>query len=161
MKNQTSISIMTPTSRFSCNTRICWSMSDKDPDTWNPIGSVLTTGQSRRLDLLTLQRVKVELAAGSKKYDTNDNSRLAAIFSELVAQSKNDIMALEADTRKLEIPAAQQHETGTSASKAAEIYLEDGARLLVREENQEPGAFQLTVVGVIRVAAVAFCGYIF
>lgn len=166
-----SISIITPNGRFSCNTRLCLSMSDYHPDTWNPTWSVLTiltgllsfmTGTEQTTGSInTSESVKVKLAADSKKYNTNENSRFAAIFPELVAQNKDDIMVLEADKRRQEILAAQQHETETSALQAAELDPEDRARLLVQEENQKPGAYQFTVFGVLLAAAVAFYAYIF
>ncbi|VDL98845.1 unnamed protein product [Schistocephalus solidus] len=37
-----SIYMITPNGRFSCNTRLCLSISDFHPDTWNPAWSVST-----------------------------------------------------------------------------------------------------------------------
>ena len=37
-----SILMMTPNGRFKCNVRLCLSISDFHPDTWNPAWSVST-----------------------------------------------------------------------------------------------------------------------
>ena len=37
-----SIYMITPNGRFKCNTRLCLSISDFHPDTWNPAWSVAT-----------------------------------------------------------------------------------------------------------------------
>lgn len=83
-----SIYMITPNGRFKCNTRLCLSISDFHPDTWNPAWSVSTilTGllsfmleKSPTLGSIeTSDTTKRQLAAASGQFNLNDK-----IFSEL------------------------------------------------------------------------------
>ncbi|XP_060066439.1 ubiquitin-conjugating enzyme E2 J2-like [Ylistrum balloti] len=83
-----SIYMITPNGRFKCNTRLCLSISDFHPDTWNPAWSVSTilTGllsfmleKSPTLGSIeTSDATKRQLAAASGRFNLNDK-----IFTEL------------------------------------------------------------------------------
>ncbi|EDV23885.1 uncharacterized protein TRIADDRAFT_27042 [Trichoplax adhaerens] len=82
-----SIYMITPNGRFKCNTRLCLSISDFHPDTWNPAWSVSTilTGllsfmlekTSTLGSIETADFTKRRLAWESLQYNLND-----AIFRE-------------------------------------------------------------------------------
>ncbi|KAK3097586.1 hypothetical protein FSP39_011185 [Pinctada imbricata] len=83
-----SIYMITPNGRFKCNTRLCLSISDFHPDTWNPAWSVSTilTGllsfmleKSPTLGSIeTSDYTKRQLAAQSGPFNLNDK-----VFCEL------------------------------------------------------------------------------
>ncbi|XP_033763112.1 ubiquitin-conjugating enzyme E2 J2-like [Pecten maximus] len=83
-----SIYMITPNGRFKCNTRLCLSISDFHPDTWNPAWSVSTilTGllsfmleKSPTLGSIeTSDATKRQLAAASGQFNLSDK-----IFTEL------------------------------------------------------------------------------
>ncbi|GEQ66974.1 hypothetical protein JCM33374_g637 [Metschnikowia sp. JCM 33374] len=104
-----SISMVTPNGRFACNTRLCLSMSDYHPDTWNPAWSVSTiltgllsfmTGQEHTTgSITTTDAVKRKLAADSHKWNTLENTRFAAIFPEI--NDDNAVKIHEKEQEKL------------------------------------------------------------
>ncbi|WPK22976.1 hypothetical protein PUMCH_000199 [Australozyma saopauloensis] len=165
-----SISIITPNGRFSCNTRLCLSMSDYHPDTWNPTWSVLTiltgllsfmTGNEQTTgSISTTDSVKVKLAAESIKYNTYESTRFAAIFPELLAQNKADILAAEAEKQEQALLMASASKQSSGALEAADLDPEDRARLLVQQEDVKPRNFPITVVGVLLAAVCALYAYI-
>ncbi|KAI9138790.1 ubiquitin-conjugating enzyme/RWD-like protein [Paraphysoderma sedebokerense] len=67
-----SIRMITPSGRFTPNARICLSMSDYHPSTWNPGWSVATV-----LNGLLSFMVSDESAAGTMKCDEDERRRLA------------------------------------------------------------------------------------
>jgi len=85
------IKMLTPSGRFEINTRICVSMSDFHPDSWNPAWNVETI-------LLGLQSFMYEDTGGTKKkelaigslYDTAENRTKYAMESQRF-NMRNDI----------------------------------------------------------------------
>ncbi|RCK64300.1 Ubiquitin-conjugating enzyme E2 6 [Candida viswanathii] len=135
------ISIITPNGRFSTNTRLCLSMSDYHPDTWNPAWSVATiltgllsfmTGdESTTGSIQTTDAVKRKLAADSKRWNNQENPRFTKLFGDLVAQNRADIARAEEEKLKL---LNAQHERNGSEGLHVEIDLskldpEERARL--------------------------------
>ncbi|ODV61060.1 E2 ubiquitin-conjugating protein UBC6, partial [Ascoidea rubescens DSM 1968] len=96
-----SIRMITPNGRFKTNTRLCLSMSDFHPDTWNPAWSVQTilngllsfmTGDESTVgSIQTTDEIKREFAKNSKKWNITKNSKFLAEFPELESQNKIDI----------------------------------------------------------------------
>lgn len=88
-----SIYMLTPSGRFKCNTRLCLSISDFHPDTWNPAWSVSTilTGllsfmleKSPTLGSLeTSDYTKRQLAAQSKQFNLQ-NKTYCDLFPDIV-----------------------------------------------------------------------------
>lgn len=164
-----SISMITPNGRFSCNTRLCLSMSDYHPDTWNPTWSVLTilTGllsfmtdnEQTTGSINTTDSVKSKLAAESKKYNTNENTRFATIFPELHTATKQELLAIEEEIKKQKFLESKQHETEASVLVPADLDPEDRARLLVQQEDEKPGNLPF-ILGVLLAAILAFYAYI-
>lgn len=160
------ISMVTPNGRFACNTRLCLSMSDYHPDTWNPAWSVSTiltgllsfmTGEDSTTGLInTSESVKRRLARDSKKWNNSDNTRFRAIFPDLVDLNKIAIAEAEQAQKELEQTKAQ--------IKRGELDLstldpEDRARIQADHmEKRSSGGF--VVGGVLLVAVVmAFIYY--
>ncbi|GFY54654.1 ubiquitin-conjugating enzyme E2 J2 [Trichonephila inaurata madagascariensis] len=83
-----SIYMITPNGRFKCNTRLCLSISDFHPDTWNPAWSVST--------ILTglLSFMKRLLATRSLEFNLKDPI-FCELFPDLVEESKKTINELK------------------------------------------------------------------
>ncbi|MCP8719934.1 MAG: ubiquitin-conjugating enzyme E2 [Asgard group archaeon] len=143
------ISIITPNGRFSTNTRLCLSMSDYHPDTWNPAWSVATiltgllsfmTGdESTTGSIQTTDAVKKKLAADSKRWNNQENPRFTRLFSDLVAQNRTDIAKAEEEKLKL---LNEQNERKKNDGTNVEIDLskldpEERARLANAASNTE------------------------
>eukprot|EP00299_Pterocystis_sp_00344_P015068 c7508_g1_i2.p1 GENE.c7508_g1_i2~~c7508_g1_i2.p1 ORF type:complete len:203 (+),score=30.72 c7508_g1_i2:821-1429(+) len=89
-----SILMLTPNGRFAVNTRICLSMSDFHPETWNPlwsVASILSGLLSFMLEstassgcVVTTDAEKQAYAARSWEYNTTGPNK--AIYLELFAQ---------------------------------------------------------------------------
>lgn len=164
-----SISIITPNGRFSCNTRLCLSMSDYHPDTWNPTWSVLTiltgllsfmTGNEQTTgSIKTTDSVKVKLAAESKKYNTQENTRFANIFPEICSQNKLDLEVVEKEKRENKLLEEASHKKQSVLEPAA-LDPEDRARLLIQQEDPKLHDFLYTLIGVILAAILALYAYI-
>jgi ubiquitin-conjugating enzyme E2 J2 len=71
------IMMLTPSGRFKCNTRLCLSMSDYHPESWNPMWSVATIIQGVQSFMAS-----DELTTGGIKSPVTEHKRLAAESSE-------------------------------------------------------------------------------
>lgn len=124
-----SIMLITPSGRFVSNARICFSMSDFHPESWNPmwsIGMILTGLLSfMNSDEQTTGSIdapsshRKQLAACSKAFNDNDKT-FREVFgdSETVDQSFNDIeLQIAKNSKKLlennnaKLSSNQQNET--------------------------------------------------
>lgn len=151
-----SILIITPNGRFACNTRLCLSMSDYHPDTWNPAWSVLTiltgllsfmTGDEQTTgSILTSDSVKQKLARDSKRWNISENSRFVHMFPEVAEQNKLDIAVQNENDLKTQSEPKPVESTRMDA--------EDRARHLAQQERVD-GGILMTVVGVALAAIVA------
>lgn len=168
-----SISVVTPNGRFACNTRLCLSMSDYHPDTWNPAWSVstiltgllsfMTGDEATTGSITTSESVKRKLAGDSKSWNISQNPRFKKVFPELVEQNKHDIVVAE---QKARMAQAESVGTGSAESKkpfnvrdnAELLDPEDRARLLVEQDDDagHSGLLQrFTLIGVVLAAFVA------
>ena len=71
------IMMLTPSGRFKCNTRLCLSMSDYHPESWNPMWSVATIIQGVQSFMAS-----DELTTGGIKSSVTEHRRLAAESTE-------------------------------------------------------------------------------
>lgn len=104
-----SIYMITPNGRFKCNTRLCLSISDFHPDTWNPAWSVSTilTGllsfmleKSPTLGSLeTSDYTKRQLAAVSNQFNLKDKI-FCELFPDAVQKIQDDIKRQEEELRE-------------------------------------------------------------
>lgn len=111
-----SILMTTPNGRFKTNTRLCLSISDFHPDTWNPAWSVGTILQGLLSFMLeksptlgsvdSSDREKRQLARDSIEFNMKDKT-FCEIFPELVENMKEMVESREAEKRNLEaiVPA--------------------------------------------------------
>ncbi|CAD1811069.1 Ubiquitin-conjugating enzyme family protein [Candida parapsilosis] len=156
-----SISMITPNGRFACNTRLCLSMSDYHPDTWNPAWSVATiltgllsfmTGdESTTGSITTSENVKRKLARDSKKWNVRENPRFVKQFPDVVKQNKEEIARAEQEQeaeRQRQLAngdggvgvgangASAGAEKAIDLSQLDKLDPEDRARLLIEHERQ-------------------------
>lgn len=99
-----SIYMITPNGRFKCNTRLCLSISDFHPDTWNPawsVSTILTGLLSFMLEkhptlgsLETSDHTKRQLAAQSNSFNLNDKI-FCELFPDIAESIKEDIRKRE------------------------------------------------------------------
>lgn len=161
------ITMITPNGRFACNTRLCLSMSDYHPDTWNPAWSVSTiltgllsfmTGEDATAgSISSSDSVRRRLARGSKKWNNTENDRFSKIFPELKAKNVADIEEEEEKTRKAQeaakVPAASGSDGSVDLSK---LDPEDRARLLLdKTDHLASSVGMVPIVGVVLAAVVA------
>lgn len=162
-----SISVITPNGRFACNTRLCLSMSDYHPDTWNPAWSVTTiltgllsfmTGDEVTTGSInTSENVKKRLAKESKNWNVTDNQRFRKIFPDLVEQNRRDIQAMK--QRELEETKVgsqrQEKEVSVNIKDLDLLDPEDRARLLVEPDDLNGLNLRVTIIGVVLAALIA------
>ncbi|KAI3406256.2 UBC6 [Candida oxycetoniae] len=125
-----SISMITPNGRFAVNTRLCLSMSDYHPNTWNPAWSVATiltgllsfmTGNEQTTgSISTSDNVKRKLARDSLKWNIKENPRFVKQFPDLVKSNKEEIARREEEEeeerKKKQINDAESGEDGVRSS---------------------------------------------
>lgn len=117
-----SIMVLTPSGRFKVNTRLCLSMSDFHPESWNPMWSVATIIQGVQSFM-----VSDELTTGGLKSSPSEHKRLAAtsmdfnrkMFPTLFGGDLDAALAA-ADAARLasEAKTASLATTGAIATKA-------------------------------------------
>jgi ubiquitin-conjugating enzyme E2 J2 len=163
-----SITIITPNGRFACNTRLCLSMSDYHPDTWNPAWSVATiltgllsfmTGdESTTGSITTSESVKRKLAKESKTWNSKQNPRFIKIFPDLVAQNKIDIeIQTKLDALEKAKTLEEEKPLALTTEKISLLDPEDRARLMVEQDADivNKSFSSLTFVGVVVAAFLA------
>ncbi|XP_041377931.1 ubiquitin-conjugating enzyme E2 J2-like [Gigantopelta aegis] len=104
-----SIYMITPNGRFKCNTRLCLSISDFHPDTWNPAWSVSTilTGllsfmleRSPTLGSIeTSDYTKRQLAAQSGPFNLQ-NKIFCELFPDMVEEIRKEIKKREEEMQQ-------------------------------------------------------------
>lgn len=110
------IRMTTPSGRFRTNTRLCLSMSDYHPDTWNPAWSVstiltgllsfMTSEESTTGAIQTTPQVRKKLARESKEWNLQSDRMFVRVFPELLAANRRDMAALK--TRELAAKKVQE-----------------------------------------------------
>ncbi|KAL5015343.1 hypothetical protein ScPMuIL_009613 [Solemya velum] len=152
-----SIYMVTPNGRFKCNTRLCLSISDFHPDTWNPAWSVSTilTGllsfmleKSPTLGSIeTSDHTKRQLAAQSGLFNLN-NKIFNELFPDVVDKIKEDIRKREEEMRNATSNGSQ---SGTDTRNSSQTV---GGGNLAR--NGIFGSALANVVVIIGFAAFAY-----
>lgn len=156
------ISMVTPNGRFSCNTRLCLSMSDYHPDTWNPAWSVstiltgllsfMTGNEDTTGSINTSDSLKRKFSKESKKYNITENSRFIKIFPELIDANKQDILKQEETTQK----SLESEPVFNVKENSHLLDPEDKARLLAENE----GLFNLSQYTIVGVIVAVFFAYL-
>lgn len=143
-----SILMVTPNGRFACNTRLCLTISDYHPETWNPgwsVESILTgllsfmTGDEITTgSILSSDNLKRKLAKSSKEWNNNENVRYRKEFPELVAQNKIDIENQKRADAANDADTLSQKDVPIDLKKHLELLdPEERARLLAKLDQQE------------------------
>ncbi|XP_076472217.1 ubiquitin-conjugating enzyme E2 J2-like [Babylonia areolata] len=120
-----SIYMITPNGRFKCNTRLCLSISDFHPDTWNPawsVSTILTGLLSFMLEtsptlgsIETSVYTKRQLAAQSGTFNLN-NKIFCELFSEVAEDIRKEIRQREEELKQAASTAESQLQSSDSAS---------------------------------------------
>ncbi|KAK6204740.1 Ubc6 protein [Scheffersomyces amazonensis] len=149
-----SISIITPNGRFACNTRLCLSMSDYHPDTWNPAWSVATiltgllsfmTGDEATTgSITTSENVKKKLARDSRKWNVLENQRFMKQFPDLVEVNRAYLKKQQEEDQLLIVNGSNASKTVIQEDEKPiniqesidQMDPEDRARLLLVEEHK-------------------------
>ncbi|CDK25885.1 unnamed protein product [Kuraishia capsulata CBS 1993] len=164
------IRMTTPNGRFQVNTRLCLSMSDYHPDTWNPgwsVSTILTgllsfmTGDEPTTGaIVTSLATKENLALASRQFNVNQNPRFVKEFPELVQQNLADIKNGTVFVRKEKPkPVLKKEEPRVSTEKILDPEEKLRAQLLAKSVSQEEEGWSVsTVVMILLVVAVAICG---
>jgi ubiquitin-conjugating enzyme E2 J2 len=107
-----SIYMLTPSGRFNVSTRLCLSISDFHPDTWNPawsVSTILTGLLSFMLEtsptlgsIETSDYTKRQLAAQSGAFNLKDTT-FCELFPDLVQEIKANLLRRERELRNAQL----------------------------------------------------------
>jgi ubiquitin-conjugating enzyme E2 J2 len=147
------VMMLTPSGRFVPNRRLCLSMSDFHPESWNPMWSVSTilTGLYSFMieknptlgSIETTTKTKRKLAADSLEYNVKRDQQFCKLFPEYVQRYEEEVR------RRLE----QQGTDGAAAASAAVV--ESSPQTMVRAGDlQIPQAFRTTIAGLLAVFSI-------
>lgn len=132
------IRMITPNGRFKENTRLCLSMSDYHPNTWNPSWSVstilngllsfMTGDEATTGSITTTDQQKKVLAKRSMEYNTHQNVRFKLVFPDLIEKNTKELEERRANNNAKDIDLDDQTNKQDAIAKAAKekaIALED------------------------------------
>lgn len=172
-----SISMVTPNGRFTCNTRLCLSMSDYHPDTWNPAWSVatiltgllsfMTSDETTTGSIVTSDSVKRRFARESKQWNSTEDVRFIKHFPEVAKKNREEIAKKDAEAAEAAAKSAAAKSAAGAAGEAetfvppdvSTLDSEDRARLLVEENGG--GLRVLSVLCIMAAATVAVVVHVF
>lgn len=140
------VMMITPTGRFQPSRRLCLSMSDFHPESWNPMWSVSTilTGlYSFMLEtdptlgsIETTATTKQKLAAGSLEYNVKHTPIFSKLFPEYVERYKEELK--------------RRRENPEIASSAAALIVSSGVAM----PNRLPQAIMAIMAGVVAILSI-------
>lgn len=130
------IRMVTPNGRFRENTRLCLSMSDYHPNTWNPSWSVstilngllsfMTGDEATTGSISTTEQQKRVLAERSMDYNTYQNLRFKTVFPEVVQENIKELEKRRASGRTREVEVTKGKEDAiVQAAKEKAIAIEE------------------------------------
>ncbi|KAK3795393.1 hypothetical protein RRG08_000704 [Elysia crispata] len=147
-----SIYMLTPNGRFKCNTRLCLSISDFHPDTWNPAWSVSTilTGllsfmleKSPTLGSIeTSLYTKRQLAAQSGAFNLN-NKTFCDLFPEAAEKIRDQLRKQAEELKKALESSNNSNSSHTSNNRTGDALVLDHNGVAVG-----PGGERLVRAGV-------------
>lgn len=169
-----SIKIITPNGRFATNTRLCLSMSDYHPDTWNPGWSVATilngllsfmTGDEPTTgSIVTSDAAKRIYAKNSMLWNAKENVRFVKEFEDKIEENLREISERESKEAKAlqeKLQAEKEGNAKENESDAKKIDLdkldpEDRVRFLAaaNDKNLDNGSSHVYVYYVLAIAVV-------
>ncbi|KTB04974.1 Ubiquitin-conjugating enzyme E2 6 [Nakaseomyces glabratus] len=164
------IRMITPNGRFKENTRLCLSMSDYHPDTWNPGWSVATilngllsfmTGdESTTGSITTTQQEKKILAKKSMYYNTFNSTRFKLVFPEIVEKNITELQRRKQEEKDMSMFEKKEDPLVKAAREKAievkdivnpedRIRAEQALKELEKQHNDKPnGSFSMFYIGV-------------
>ncbi|CAI2726673.1 unnamed protein product [Schistosoma spindalis] len=120
-----SIYMITPNGRFACNTRLCLSISDFHPDTWNPawsVSSILTGLLSFMLEntctmgsVVTSTSTKKQLARSSGDFNLKSEI-FCELFPGIVKEIRENLTAEELRSKLLNSSNQRQSQSDASTN---------------------------------------------
>ncbi|CCD22323.1 E2 ubiquitin-conjugating protein UBC6 NDAI_0A01650 [Naumovozyma dairenensis CBS 421] len=126
------IRMITPNGRFKENTRLCLSMSDYHPDTWNPGWSVstilngllsfMTGNEATTGSITTTDAQKRKLASQSVNFNTYQNARFKRVFPDIV---NGNLKTLEEARKGRSENAADDKDLLTKVSQEKPVLIND------------------------------------
>ena len=119
-----SIYLLTPSGRFQINTKICMSMSDFHPESWNPLWSCATIIQGVQSFMAS-----DELTTGGLRASDSDRKRFAKYS---MAYNKKTYPKLFDGDIEAALEAAEQSRQNSEEEKVNEVNSSDG-----KEENKK------------------------
>ncbi|KAI8385860.1 uncharacterized protein HLK63_I00913 [Nakaseomyces glabratus] len=164
------IRMITPNGRFKENTRLCLSMSDYHPDTWNPGWSVATilngllsfmTGdESTTGSITTTQQEKKILAKKSMYYNTFNSTRFKLVFPEIVEKNITELHRRKQEEKDMSMFEKKEDPLVKAAREKAievkdivnpedRIRAEQALKELEKQHNDKPnGSSSMFYIGV-------------
>ncbi|XP_014207384.1 ubiquitin-conjugating enzyme E2 J2 [Copidosoma floridanum] len=147
-----SIYMTTPNGRFKVNTKLCLSISDFHPDTWNPAWSVSTIligllsfmieSSSALGAIITPDYEKKILAGQSLEYNLRDKT-FCELFPDTVASIKKEL------ERRKELEKQARHQSTMS----------EGSNIVRGEQQTEQSSLQSTLTNIAMLVGVAVFGF--
>lgn len=131
------IRMITPSGRFQENTRLCLSMSDYHPNTWNPGWSVstilngllsfMTSDEGTTGSITSTDQQKRVLCKRSLEYNTYSNLRFKVVFPDMIEQNMRELERRRANGEaQAEAAAAKSKQDAlTAAAKEKAISVEE------------------------------------
>lgn len=124
------IRMITPSGRFQENTRLCLSMSDYHPNTWNPGWSVstilngllsfMTSDEGTTGSITSTDQQKRILCRRSMEYNTYSNVRFKLVFPDVVEENFKELERKRASGEAQAEAAANQGKQDALAAAAKE-----------------------------------------
>lgn len=155
-----SIYILTPNGRFKCNTRLCLSISDFHPDTWNPAWSVATilTGLLSFMveknptlgSIETSDFEKRQFAWNSGEFNLR-NKVFCELFPDVVKEVKEELEQRKQEQIESEVP---QSEVLTDSNMNRQTIFRHQLHL-----NQEQGLMGSALANVMVIVGFAAFAY--
>lgn len=154
------IRMITPNGRFHTNTRLCLSMSDYHPDTWQPAWSVatiltgllsfMTGGESTTGAVSTSVEMKRRYARASWSWNANDSPMFKREFSELCESNLAKVRKWEQEDReqKEKEQRAKEQVRVMAAAALAEMDPEDRIRFLAAQQPRGSHTFVYYLLAV-------------
>uniref|UniRef100_A0A060TIX1 ARAD1D41844p n=1 Tax=Blastobotrys adeninivorans TaxID=409370 RepID=A0A060TIX1_BLAAD len=106
------IRMITPSGRFKTNTRLCLSISDYHPKTWNP-ACFMVSDETTAGSITTSSSDKVRLAKESHAWNLYQDSRFLKHFPELAEENRKLIADKQAEAKTV-----SENKTSSAAHKA-------------------------------------------
>lgn len=148
------VMMITPSGRFQPNRRLCLSMSDFHPESWNPMWSVSTilTGLYSFMvetnptlgSIETTDAVKRKFATNSLEYNVKHTPMFSKLFPEYVERYKEEVK------QRRDNPDRASSSNTNAATNAANALTSNATAL----PDRVPQAFMAIMAGVVAILSI-------